>query len=523
MTEHATRSARAVAALGALALWGCAALLPAPATGAGSGAPGATSADDGAVVQEPDALKTPPPPGLAELATFPAVERRELGNGFGISYLRQQNLPLARIVVTFRSGRAHEGDHVGVARVTAQLMKLGGAGALSGKQMIDRLESFGSSLEVTTGSDHTSFTLSVLNPDLAPALAALGQVLGEARMPLAEFLRVKQAEIERTGERARGDFQWGNQLVLFRQLFEAPTGVHPYAHFDAKASDLERLQLADCSAWRLRHLVPANAELAVVGSLEPASVFEAAEKAFQRWQGAAAPAPSSFDRPAGPARLEIHVIDRAESPLSLVTAGVLGAPRKSAAWPALALSTYILGSGPASRLFLDLHEEHQWALEIDSDLLPLRDAPSVVQVQATALSADTVPVVKSITRELARLASEAPSTDEVEHAARSLTRAFLNHPNPLKSLSEMLATQIEFGLEPSDYDGFHQTVLELDPASIQRVVRPYFDADQTVVVVSADAKAVAKPLAQLAPVIVLDPERDFSIRERLPYSPIPSP
>lgn len=523
MTAHATRAKRAGALLGALALWGCGALQPAPATGAGAGSPGEPSADNGAVVQEPEALKTPPPPGLAALATFPPVERRELGNGFGVSYLRQQNLPLARIVVTFRSGRAQEGDHVGVARVTAQLMKLGGAGALSGKQMVDRLESFGSTLEVTTGSDSTSFTLSVLNPDLAPALATLGQLLAEARMPLHEFSRVKQEEIERAAARARGDFVWGNQLVLFRQLFEAPTGVHPYAHFDAKASDLERLQLADCTAWRLRHLAPTNAELVVVGSLEPASVFEAAEKAFQKWQGTAAPASSSFDRPAGPARFEILVVDRADSPLSQVTAGVLGAPRKSAAWPALALSTYILGSGPASRLFLDLHERHQWALEIGSDLLPLRDAPSVVRVQATALSADTVPVVKAITRELARLSNEPPTADEVEHAARSLTRAFLNHPNPMKSLSEMLAEQAQLGLEPSDYDSFHRAVLELDPVSVQRVIHPYFDADRAVVVVSADAKSVAKPLAQLAPVVVLDPERDFSIRERLPFSPIQSP
>lgn len=515
-----TPGLRGAAPLYALLLWGCGVLQSAPPPAAGDSA-GTAPGEHGAVVQEPEALKTPPPPGLAALATFPPVERRELGNGFGVSYLRQQNLPLARVTVTFRSGHAQEGDHVGVARVTARLMKLGGAGAFSGKQMIDRLESFGSSLEITTGSDHTSFALNVLNADLAQALVTLGQLLSEARMPIAEFSRVKQEEIEEAAGRARGDFGWGNQLVLFRQLFEAPTGVHPYAHFAAKASEVERLQLADCTAWRREHLGPSNAELVVVGSLEPALVFDAAEKAFQKWQGTAAPTPPSFDRPAGPARLEIFVIDRAESPLSHVTAGMLGAPRKSAAWPALSLTSYILGSGPASRLFLDLHEKHHWALEISSDLLPMRDAPSVLQVQATALGADTVHVVRSITRELGRLGSEAPSAAELEHAARSLTRAFLNHPNPMKSLSDMLAQQARFGVEPTDYDSFHRALLELDPATVKRTVQPYFDLDKGVVVVSADAKSVAKPLAQLAPVVVLDPERDFSIKERLPFSPLP--
>jgi predicted Zn-dependent peptidase len=147
----------------------------------------------------------------------------------------------------------------------------------------------------------------------------------------------------------------------------------------------------------------------------------------------------------------------------------------------------------------------------------------VVQVEATALSGDTVPVVKSITRELERLAHEAPSAAEVEHAARSLTRGFLNDTNPMKSLSEMLAEQPRLGLGPEDYDSFHRAVLELDPANVRRIVEPYFDLDQAVVVVSADAKSVAAPLAQLAPVVVIDPERDFAIKQRLPYSPIQRP
>lgn len=521
MSVRKTWAIRCGLGLAALACSGSCALQQAPAAG-NSGA-GTTPSERDAVVQEPEALKTPPPPGFGALATFPPVERRELGNGFGVSYLRQQNLPLARVAVAFRSGRAQEGDHVGVAGVTARLMKFGGAGALSGKQMVDRLESFGSSLEVATGSDYTSFTLTVLNADLAPALATLGQVLGEARMPLAEFSRVKQDAIEKAAGQARGDFAWGNQLVLFRQLFEVPTGVHPYAPFDAKASDLERLQLAHCTAWRQRHLTPGNAELSVVGSLDPAEVFDAAERAFQKWQGAAAPSRPSFDRPTGPARLEILVVDRPETPLSHVTAGVLGAPHESAAWPALSLSSYVLGSGPASRLFLELHEQHQWALEIGSDLLPLRDAPSVLQVNATSLSADTVPVVQAITRELERLGTEPPTAAEVEHAARSLTRGFLNHPNPLRALSAMLVQQTFLGLEPGDYDRFHRAVLELDPSSVQRIVQPYFDLDQAVVVVSADAKSVAEPLAQLGPVVVLDADRDFSIKKRLAYSPISPP
>jgi len=475
------------------------------------------------VIEEPEALKTPPAPGLGTLATFPPVERHELSSGLSVSTLTQPSLPLTRIVVTFRSGRAQEGGKVGVSRLTARLLKLGGAGPFTGRQMVDRLESFGSSLDVATGSDHTSFSLSVLNADLAPALAALGLMLREARMPLVEFSRVKTEEIERAAARARGDFAWGNQLVLFHQLFEVATGVHPYASFDAKPSDVERLQLSDCTRWRLEHLTPDNGELIVVSSIARETVLDAAEKAFQKWQGASAPEPAAFDRPTGPARFSIFVVDHPDSPLSEVTAGVLGAPRTSAAWPALSLTSYILGSGPASRLFVELREQHSWALETSSDLVALRDAPAIIKLDATTLRAHSVDVVKSMIGQLNRLAHESPTEAEVEHAARSLTRSFLNDSNPMRSLAEMLARTRRLGLEPDDYDAFHRAVLELDASTLERVVQPYFGLDQAVVVVSADAQTVAPPLALLGPVVVLDPDKDFSIKQRLPYNPLAAP
>jgi len=310
---------------------------------------------------------------------------------------------------------------------------------------------------------------------------------------------------------------------LFHQLFEVATGVHPYASFDAKPSDVERLQLSDCTRWRLEHLTPDNGDLIVVSSIARETVLDAPEKAFQKWQGASAPEPAAFDRPTGPARFSIFVVDHPDSPLSEVTAGVLGAPRTSAAWPALSLTSYILGSGPASRLFVELREQHSWALETSSDLVALRDAPAIIKLDATTLRAHSVDVVKSMIGQLNRLAHESPTEAEVEHAARSLTRSFLNDSNPMRSLAEMLARTRRLGLEPDDYDAFHRAVLELDASTLERVVQPYFDLDQAVVVVSADAKTVAQPLALLGPVVVLDPDKDFSIKQRLPYSPLATP
>lgn len=496
---------------------------PGASSPSGTNPPGAASAGAGQVVEEPSALKTPPPASVAPLPAFPPVRQHQLANGLRLNHVQQGQLPLSRVVLSFASGRAQEGDKIGVARLTARLMKIGGAGSSSGHQMLERFESFGTRLQVTTAPDTTTFAMSVMNPDLAAALQALAAVVSSPRMPLADFLRLKQAESERAASRARGDLGWGNRVVLFRELFDVPTGVHPYAHFDAKGSDVEGLALSDCTLWRQQHFTPGNAELIIVSSIEAPVVFEQAEQAFRSWPAAATPTASSFNRPAGPARLQIFLIDHDESPLSEVTVGVLGAPRSSAAWPALALTTYLLGAGPASRLYRSLREEQQWALKTSAVLTPLVAAPSVVELDATTRREATVEVVRAMLQQIENLAGQAPSKEEVEHAARALTGAFLNDPNPLEALADKLAQARRLGLEPDYYNDYHQALLDLDAVNLHRIVRPYFDVNQSVVVVSGDADDLGKPLTKLAPVVIVDADKGFSIKQRLPFSPLDTP
>lgn len=500
-----------------LALSGCAAASGHGQHPAAHQEQGATA---GPMPEEPEELKQPPPAALVTTPSFPTVTRETLPNGLSVSHVAQPNLPLSLVMLGFHSGRAQEGDHVGVARLTARLLKLGGAGAHSGPQLIEKLDALGVRLQVSTGSDHVSYTLSVLNEDLGRALELLGTMVAEARTPLAEFLRLRQQEQQRAKARARSDLTWGNHMVLYRELFETPTSVHPYAHFDATATHLGRLELSDCKQWRDQHLTPENAELVVVGRAAPGEVLDSARRAFQTWKQAAAPRPEHASRPSGPERLQIFVVDHADSPLSEVVVGVLGAPRTSAAWPSLSVAVQLLGAGSGSRLYLDLREKRQIALRARADLVPLLAAPAVVELSASAKRDQTVEVVKRLLEHVEQLGKNAPAAQEVESAARTLAASYLNHADPLRALAQVVARERRFGLDPAALDRHHRELLELDAPTVHRVVAPYFNREVAVVAVSADAKRVADPLAALAPVVVIDAEKDFSIKRRVAYSPL---
>lgn len=511
---------RALPLLALLTLVGCAALGGSASTATSAHQGRAGSGGEHGAVEEPANLREPPAPGLSQPPSFPPVHRETLANGLRISHLQQSGLPLTHVMLSFGSGRAREGNQTGVARLTARLMKVGGAGQYPGAQLIEQFEALGSRLQVNTYSDQTTFSLSVLEQDLGRALALLNSLVEAPRMAAADFTQLQQQEREQANARARGDWVWGNRMVLYRELFESPTGVHPYARFDATSGDIESLKLADCTMWRNQHLVPNNAELIVVGSPEATVVFEAAKAAFETWKPGPARTPRGLNRPLGPKRLRIFLIDRPESTLDEILAGVLGAPQNSAAWPALTVATHLLGVGAGSRLFLELHEQRAIALRARANLVALADAPAVVELRATTKPDDTVAVVKSLISQIDRLGQTPPTQAEVTHAARALTSGFLNHPDPLHSLARMLAAQSRFELGDDYYTSFHQALLELDADTVHRVVQPYFDSALAVVAVSADAAKLAAPLSALAPVVVIDPEKSFSIKRTLPYSPL---
>ena len=506
--------------LALLASMGCAGLSGSAPSAMGPEQARAQASGAHRVVEEPAGLREPPPPGLVEQPSFPQVNRETFSNGLRVSQLKRDGLPLTQLMLSFGSGRAREGDQAGVARMTARLMKLAGAGQYPGTQLIERFQTLGSQLRVNTSMDQTTFSLTVLNEDLAQAMSLLGVLVQAPRMSVTDFTQLQKLERERASARARADLAWGSQMVLYRELFETPTGVHPYAHFDATADDIERLKLTDCTTWKNEHLVPNNAELIVVGSAETKSIFESARTAFGSWKPGPSATPRGMNRPLGPKRLRVFLIDHPDSGINAIVAGVLGAPRKSAAWPALTIATHLLGVGAGSRLFLELYENRPLVLRTYAKLVPLADAPAVVELHATSKADHTEVVVNSLVAHIERLGQAPPTQAEVSHAARALTSSFLNHPSPLDSLAHMLAAQAVFELGEDYYTSYHQSLLDLDPDTVHRVVQPYFDRELSVVVVSADASKLAKPLSALAPVVVVDPEKSFSIKQSLPYSPL---
>ncbi|HLV19520.1 MAG TPA: pitrilysin family protein [Polyangiaceae bacterium] len=481
-------------------------------------APGFERAPDAELVQQESAPTTePPPPGVTPAAPFPTIHHRELGNGLEVRVVERHNLPIVDLNLIVMSGQASD-SKPGVAVLAGELLKAGGAGKWDAERLVERAESLGATLSVLTERDATTISIAVTTHNLDAALELLAAVAQKPRFAPQEFTKLKQREIERVSSLAKDSPEWAASMVLYRELYELPTGVHPYASYDATAAAIGEISLGDCRTWYGTHFTPPNAVLVAAGDVTPEDFAKRAEAAFGAWKGEPPPA-QSFPAAHVPERLEILLVDRPASTQSLVYVSAFGPERRSAAWPALRATHQILGGGVAGRLFLDVRERRSLAYRTGSSLVEVAHGRVPMLLQAGTQTEKAPEAVAALLEHVGLLKKAAPEAAETEIATRYLADSFLIQLETVGALASLTGRLRVLGLPDDYYDRYREQVRQVSPQDVSAIGREYFDPERVVVVVAGDADRLGKPLSHFGPVTVVSPARAFVIERKLPHDP----
>lgn len=516
--SRAPRSRRAELArflrLGALSFTAlsCGAVAPrAHASSAIKGAPGPAKRS----LTPLDPLASPPPATAAPDVPFPAINHDKLDNGLELRVVSRTNYPIIELRLVLFSGTASDDKEPGVAGLTGEFLKAGGAGRWDGKQLVERAESLGSRLEIETGRDSTQISMAITTSDFDAALDLLGAVVQNPRFSPNEFEKLKQRELDRVKSAAKASASWAGSMVLYKQLFAARDGAHPYSHFDATPSELTKISLDDCKHWYRTNVTPENATLVVAGDVDRATVQLAAKRVFSAWTGAR-PKPPVFEPTLTPGRA-VWLVDRPGSAQSQIFVGGFGPERSSPSWPAAAAANQILGGGVAGRLFLDVREKRSLAYNTGSRLEEAARGREPIVLSAGTQTAKTTLAVQALLDNVKQITNAPPTPAEVGSATRYLSDSFLFQTETVGAIAGLTAKLAVLGLPDDYYDGYRHALLKLDSASVFEAARVSFDFGSSVIVVAGDANRLAKPLSHFAEVVVLDPEHEFRTSQKLPF------
>lgn len=465
-----------------------------------------------------DPLAEAPASGITPSAPFPAIARRTLSNGLEIAVISRKTLPIVELRLLFHSGISSDGSKPGLAAVAGELTKAGGAGQWSAEALLEHAESLGADLGVLTDRDSTRVSIGVTTGDLDPALDILAAVSMKPRFDAKEFGKLRTREVERASASAKSSAGYAASMILYRELFEVPTSIHPYSRFDALPSDLQKLTLADCKAWHKQHMTPKNALLIAAGDVDIDAFAKAAERAFAGWKGEKPEAPH-FSEPMPDTERHLYLVDRPSSGQAQVMVAKLGPERQTKDWPSLAVLNQVLGGGVAGRLFLDVREKRSLAYSTGSSLDELANSPVPIVLSAGTQTAKAPQAVQALLDNLERMAKTAPTPAEVETASRYLSDSFLFKTETVGALADMTAKLSVLSLPDSYFDDYRKAVRTIDAPSAQAAAGKYFSGDRVVLVVAGDAEKLSQRLTHFAKVIIIDPQKAFAPGRMLPYNP----
>ncbi|MEK7692049.1 MAG: pitrilysin family protein [Bdellovibrionota bacterium] len=204
-----------------------------------------------------------------------------LPNGLQIAWFHSDALPLIDLLLLVKSGsRDDPNGKSGVSQMVARTLDRGNGGK-SGQEIAAAVEKLGASRFIN--SDDDTFTIGVhgLALDGAELLSSLANIALRPDFPEAEFRREKNNigdEWRRLGENAG--------TLASVTFFRAVSAHTSYGRGDAaRLSELTALAREDLREFHLKHFVPSNAILTVVGRYDRAAFRQKIVTAFGDWAG----------------------------------------------------------------------------------------------------------------------------------------------------------------------------------------------------------------------------------------------
>lgn len=401
-------------------------------------------------------------------AAGPLAHREVLPDGAVLLVAERHALPIVVVRISVPAGAVRDpADALGLANLTAELLTRGTA-RRSGPELDRAIEFVGGSLEADAGRDDATISLSVLKKDLPLGLDLLAEVLLAPAFPADELTR-KVADIQAALRRS----EQSPETVAGRTLGPLIFPDHPYGRPAAGTIEsVGRLTRDQVIAFHRLHYRPDGANIVAVGDVTTAEIRQALVQRLAGWTAPAAPLPP-IPQPAATVAASTRRITRDLSQTTVV----LGRPSIRQDDPdyfPLAVATYVLGGGSASRLYTKVREEKGLAYSVFAAAQPGRYGASYLVSLQTRTDAVTE-AVRLVREEMARMGREPVAPAELELAKSYLIGSFPLRLDTSGKVARFVGAVEEQGLGLDYPDRYKERVARVTVADVERVAAKYLD------------------------------------------------
>jgi zinc protease len=476
-------------------------LAPKPAHAAPAEAQGAGAAASTGV----DRSKFPEVGQVANL-DFPDIARARLTNGIKVVYAQRSAVPVTRVSVSFDAGNAADPK----ARLGTQSLMLAlldeGTTSRSSIRIAEEQERLGATIGANATMDRTNVGMFTLTPNLAPSLDLLADVVRNPAFAPEEVERLRGQQLARIASEMTQP-QGLASRALPPELYGA---AHPYGVPFTGTGDPKAVQAvtrAELAAFHDAWLRPEKATIFVVSDRPLAELMPLLDASFGNWQApAAAAGVKNFAATTPSVRQRIILIDRPQSPQSVILGGQLLPYKGSDPIEPLSVANDVLGGTFLSRLNMDLRESKGWSYGVSGR--PSRFVESVPYlVSAPVQSNQTGPSLAALRADMKDfLTRNGIKPDELERTINNRTRGLAGNFETSEDVLGGLQSIDQFGWPDNYYETLADRYRAMTIPQLDQAARSVIDPNKFVWVVVGDAVKVRPQLDKLGlPIEVIAP------------------
>ena len=436
-------------------------------------------------------------------AKLPEIQEFTTANGIQVIFIENLELPLLDVRAQLAGGWVYtDPQKAGLINLFSDVLRTGGAGARSGDEINDFLESRAASIETWGGRVATGANLSCLKEDFQDVLGVMGDIFtnpkfSEDKLELHLNLRLEQVRRENDNPHS----------IVNREFTKA---LYPDNILGVRADETsyKAVKRADLLGFWKTYYHPNNVILSVTGDITRTDLEKLLKRVFGDWTK------SEVDIPAAPAvspstKHQVILVKK-DIVQSNIRVGNLSPLRDTDPDRfAVAVMNYVLGAGGfKSRLTEKIRSDEGLAYSVWSGFDPGWKFPGVFQAGTETKGATTHRALELLVREITRMHDSGVTREEFDNAKASIiNRDVFKFDEPSKIARQLLT--LKFEGKPQTYmtdavKGYQAVTLDQVNAAAQK----YLEPDNLILMVVGNPDLFEKPLDDFGPVQVIDLEQD---------------
>jgi zinc protease len=245
--------------------------------------------------------------------------------------------------------------------------------------------------------------------------------------------------------------------------------------------------------WK-QEFVPQGAALVVAGDITEKELRALSEKYFGTWPGspAAAEPKSDFPKP----RRAVYIVDEPGAPQTSLAIGGIGARRDTPDFAAVSVMNMIFGGQFASRINMNLREEHGYTYGAHS-WFSFRRGPGPFSAYSGIRTDATAPAVHELFGEIDKIREADVTPDELKLAKDGWALSLAGDFETTADIAATEAGVFVYGLPPDYYRVLPGEIDAVTASDVRRAAMKYLDPASLVVVAVGDRARIAPEIEKL--------------------------